>query len=155
MRALIVFALETFAVVRVGLASLPERGGTALVAVLGFAGVVLVLTGMLSISAGFTAVVSRNGSPAVAVVMRGGSTSEISSGFATDAVRAVGQSPGVRHNEGTPEVSAEVLVVVDVPKRSTGKDSNVPFRGVGDQAYRLHPKSASSTAACTNPAAAR
>jgi putative ABC transport system permease protein len=140
MRALVVFALETFAVVRVGIASLPERSGTALVAVLGFAGVVLVLTGMLSISAGFTAVMSRNGSPEVAVVMRGGSTSEISSGFGTDAVRAVGQSPGVRQNDGVPEVSAEVLVVVDVPKRSTGKDSNVPFRGVGDQAYRLHPK---------------
>jgi len=140
MRALIVFVLETVAVVKVGISSLSERTGSALVAVLGFAGVVLVLTGMLSISAGFTAVVSRNGSANVAIVMRGGSTSEISSGFSADTVRAVAQAPGVRQNAGVPEVSAEALVVVDVAKRSTGKDSNVPFRGVGDQAYRLHPK---------------
>ena len=140
MRGFIVFVLETLAVTKVGVTSLPERRGTALVAVLGFGGVVLVLTGMLSIGAGFASVVSRNGSADVAVVMRGGSTSEISSGFGIDAVRAVAQSPGVRQADGVPEVSAEVLVVVDVAKRSTGKDSNVPFRGVGDQAYRLHPK---------------
>jgi len=140
MRGFINFVLQTLAVARVGIASLPERVGTALVAVLGFAGVVLVLTGMLSISAGFTSVVSRNGSADVAVVMRGGSTSEISSGFGVDAVRVVAQAPGVRQSGGAPEVSAEVLVVVDVAKRSTGKDSNLPFRGVGDQAYRLHPK---------------
>jgi putative ABC transport system permease protein len=140
MRGTIAAVLEMVATLRISAASLPERSGTALVAVLGFAGVVLVLTGMLSISAGFSSVVKRNGSPDVAVVMRGGSTSEISSGLSGDAVRAIGQAPGVKRNGDQPEVSAEVLVVVDVAKRSTGKDSNVPFRGVSDQAFRLHPK---------------
>lgn len=140
MRGFVASILEMVATLRISIASLPERGGTALVAVLGFAGVVLVLTGMLSISAGFSAVVKRNGSSDVAIVMRGGSTSEISSGFATETVRAIGQAPGVKRNGDQPEVSAEVLVVVDVAKRSTGKDSNVPFRGVNEQAFRLHPK---------------
>lgn len=140
MRWLVDLVLQTGAMIRVGAGSLPERAGTAWVAVLGFAGVVLVLTGMLSISAGFESVVSRNGSPDVAIVLRGGSTAELNSGLSADAARTIAQAPGVRMHDGVAESSPEMLVVVDVPKRSTGKDSNVPFRGVTDQGYRIHDK---------------
>src|SRR5690606_6452235 len=81
--------LQIIAVVRISLGSLPERAGTALVAVLGFAGVVLVFTGMLSIREGFEGVVQRNGSPDVAVILRGGSTSELTSGISLENVRTI------------------------------------------------------------------
>lgn len=134
------FVLQTAAVVRISFGSLGERVGTALVALLGFAGVALVFTGMLSINAGFAAVVSRNGSPEVAVVMRGGATAEMNSTLMGEATKVIAQGPGVRSDAGVPQSSPEILVAVDVPKRSTGKDSNVPFRGVTDQAYRIHDK---------------
>jgi len=132
--------LQIVAVVRVSLGSLPERAGTAVVAMLGFAGVVLVFTGMLSIREGFADVVKRNGSPQVAMVIRGGSTSELTSGVSLDNVRVIGQAPGVAADADGPIYSPEVLVVVDAPRLSTGKDSNVPFRGVTERGFIIHDK---------------
>jgi putative ABC transport system permease protein len=137
---MVAFFLQTLAAVRLGVSSLPERAVTSLVAVLGFAGVVLVLVGMLSISAGFEKTAKRNGSPDVAIVLRGGSTSELNSGITQDNVRAIGEAPGVRQDAAGPIVSPEALVVVDVPKRSTGNDSNLPFRGVTERALQIHDK---------------
>jgi putative ABC transport system permease protein len=130
--------LQIIAVVRISLGSLPERAGTALVAVLGFAGVVLVFTGMLSIREGFEGVVQRNGSPDVAVILRGGSTSELTSGISLENVRTIAGEQGVLHDERGPVYSPEALVVVDAPRRSTGQSSNVPFRGVTERGFDIH-----------------
>ena len=134
------WVLQIFAVARVSLGSLSDRAGTAIVAVLGFAGVVLVFTGMLSIREGFENVVKRNGSPQVAMVIRGGSTSELTSGVSLENVRVIGQAPGVAVDADGPIYSGEVLVVVDAPRLSTGSDSNVPFRGVTSRGFVIHDK---------------
>jgi putative ABC transport system permease protein len=134
------WVLQIVAVARVSIGSLPERAGTAVVATLGFAGVVLVFTGMLSIREGFQNVVKRNGSPQVAMVIRGGSTSELTSGVSLDNARIIGQSPGVAADADGAIYSPEVLVVVDAPRLSTGKDSNVPFRGVTERGFVIHDK---------------
>jgi putative ABC transport system permease protein len=132
--------LQILSVIRVSLGSLPERMGTALVATVGFAAVVLVFTGMLSIREGFEKVMQQNGSADVAMVMRGGSTAELNSGVSLEASRIVGQSPGIAQDSTGPIVSPEVLLVVDAPRRSTGSDSNVPFRGVTASGFRIHDK---------------
>ncbi|HEY7840034.1 MAG TPA: ABC transporter permease [Gammaproteobacteria bacterium] len=134
------WVLQIVAVARVSLGSLPERMGTAMVAMLGFAGVVLVFTGMLSIREGFQNVVKRNGSPDVAMVIRGGSTSELTSGVSLENARVIGQAPGVAAGADGPVYSPEVLVVVDAPRLSTGSDSNVPFRGVTERGFSIHDK---------------
>ncbi|MGH8248069.1 MAG: ABC transporter permease, partial [Gammaproteobacteria bacterium] len=107
---------------------------------LGFTGVVLVFTGMLSIREGFENVVQRNGSPQVAMVIRGGSTSELNSGLSHDSYRVIAQAPGVAVDADGPIASPEMLVVVDAPRRSTGNDSNVPFRGVTERGFVIHDK---------------
>jgi len=132
--------IQIVSVVRVSLGSLPDRLGTAVVAMLGFAGVVLVFSGMLSIREGFQNVVQRNGSPEVAMVMRGGSTAELNSGVSLEASRIIAQAPGVAMDEQGAIVSPEVLLVVDAPRRSTGSDSNVPFRGVTERGFIIHDK---------------
>jgi len=132
--------LQIVSVTWVSLCSLPERAGTAVVAAIGFAGVALVFTGMLSVREGFESVVQRNGSPEVALVLRGGSTAELNSGVSLEHANVIGQSPGVVIDDNGPHVSPEALVVVDAPRRSTGKDSNVPFRGVTERAYGIHDK---------------
>ena len=132
--------LQVISVIRVSLGSVPERAGTAVVALLGFAGVVLVFTGMLSIREGFEGVVQRNGSPEVALVLRGGSTSELNSSVSLENSRVIAQAPGVAMDSEGPIVSPEVLVVVDAPRRSTGNDSNVPFRGVTQRGFIIHDK---------------
>ncbi|MBI1731251.1 MAG: FtsX-like permease family protein [Gammaproteobacteria bacterium] len=132
--------LQILSVIRVSLGSLPERTGTALVATIGFAAVVLVFTGMLSIREGFEKVVQQNGSPDVAMAMRGGSTAELNSGVSLEASRIIGQEANVFHDDRGPVVSPEVLLVVDAPRRTTLSDSNVPFRGVTDRGFVIHDK---------------
>lgn len=134
------WVLQIISVVRVSLGSIPERLGTVMVAVLGFAGVVLVFTGMLSIREGFEGVVQRNGSPQVAIVIRGGSTSELTSGISLEHARIIAEEEGVLVDADGPVFSPEVLVVVDAPRRSSGSDSNVPFRGVTERALVIHDK---------------
>jgi putative ABC transport system permease protein len=39
-------------------------------------------------------------------------------------------APGVARENGSPVASAELFVIINIPKRSTGTDANVPFRGI-------------------------
>jgi putative ABC transport system permease protein len=106
-----------------------------MVAVVGIAGVVIVLVAVLSIAAGFLATLADSGRQDVALVMRAGSDSEMTSGLTLDDTRIVADGPGIlRALEGR-LASAELFVIVDIPKRSTGTDANVPLRGVQPAAF--------------------
>jgi putative ABC transport system permease protein len=61
----------------------------------------------------------------------------MSSGLSLDATRIVKDAPGVLRGADGPVASAELFVVVDVPKRSTGTDANVPLRGVEPAAFAV------------------
>jgi putative ABC transport system permease protein len=113
-----------------GLCTIPRRKGSAIAAIFGIAGVVAVFVGVLSIAQGFRRAVTSTGRDDIAVVLRDGANNEMSSGLGRTEARIVKDAPGVaRENEGA-MASAELFVIIDVPKRSTGTDANVPFRGV-------------------------
>jgi putative ABC transport system permease protein len=57
-----------------------------------------------------------------------------------DATRIVKDAPGVLRTANGPAASAELFVVVDVPKRATGTDANVPLRGVEPAAFEVRPQ---------------
>jgi putative ABC transport system permease protein len=59
----------------------------------------------------------------------------MSSGLSLEATRIIKDAPGVVRGSDGPMASAELFVVVDVPKRSTGTDANVPLRGVEPAAF--------------------
>lgn len=117
------------------LRNLPQRWGSSAATVFGVAGVVLVFIGVLSIGVGFRATLQGTGDAASVIVMRSGTSSEMSSIIGLEDTRVVAQAPGIAENEDGPLVSAELFVIVDVPKRSTGTDANVPLRGVSPQAF--------------------
>ncbi len=119
------------------LRSLPERKGPSIVAIVGIAGVVAVLTGILSIREGFRAVLDLSGRDDVAIVLRGGATAEMSSGLTLEDTRLIADAPGVVLEGGEPVASAELYVIVDVPLVTTGTPANVPLRGVGPYAADL------------------
>ena len=96
----------------------------------GIAGVVLVLTGVLAISAGFRRALTASGTKDVAIVLRSGADNEMNSGLTRADTRLVSDAPGLARNAAGPLTSAELFVIVDLPKRSTGTDANVPLRGV-------------------------
>ena len=118
------------AVTALSLRTLPQRAGASAVAVVGVAGVVLVFVAVLSIAEGFQAALAGAGSPDTAIIMRGGSDSELSSALALADTRIIKDAAGVRRADNGPVASAELFVVVDVPKRTTGTIANVPLRGV-------------------------
>lgn len=132
---------HALAIARLGMASIPQRLGATSVVVVGIAGVVGVLVGLLAMAEGFQAALGSTGNDQTAIVLRAGANTEISSGLDRAAITLIGQAPGVqRDTHGVPIASAEVVVVANVPKRSTGTDANVQVRGVGPQAWALRPE---------------
>jgi putative ABC transport system permease protein len=58
----------------------------------------------------------------------------MTSGLTHDDTRLIADAPGIARNAQGPLASAELFVIINLPKRSTGTDANVPFRGVGPAA---------------------
>ncbi len=117
-------------IAKFGLLSIPQRRGAVTATVIGIAGVVTVLVGVLSIAAGFRRAMAASGSADAAIVLRSGSDSEMVSGFDRNETRLIADAPGVARNAQGPLASAELFVIINLPKRSTGTDANVPLRGV-------------------------
>jgi len=125
------------AITSMNLRNMSQRLASSAVALIGIAGVVTVLIGVLSISEGFRAVLDRAGADDVAIVLRSGSTDEMSSGLTQEQTRLIVDAPHVQRDAQGPIASPELYVVIDVPLRSTGTGANVPLRGVGPQAEKL------------------
>ncbi|MGA2853056.1 MAG: ABC transporter permease [Verrucomicrobiota bacterium] len=124
-------------ITKFGLLSLPQRLGSVAATIVGIAGVVAVLVGVLSIAAGFRQAMAVSGSPDGAIVLRSGADSEMVSGLSHDETRIVADAPGVARNASGPLASAELFVIIDLPKRATGTDANVPLRGVESSALAV------------------
>ena len=121
---------QTVAVTLLNLRTIPQRLGSSAVAIVGIAGVVVVLVSVLSIASGFTAAMRDSGKPTRAIVMRSGADSEMTSGLGGPEIDIIKQAPGIRRDGQTPLASAELYVIVDLPKISTNTPANVPMRGV-------------------------
>jgi len=119
------------------LRTIPERKGAAIAAAVGIAGVVAVLVGVLSIAAGFRAAMSVTGADDVAIVLRSSADTEMTSGLSREETRIIADAPGLARNADGPLASAELFVIINLPKRSTGTDANVPFRGVEKAAFSV------------------
>jgi putative ABC transport system permease protein len=129
------------AVTWMNLRSIPQRFGTSSVIVIGIAGVVAVLISVLAMASGFTHTVSATGRADRAIVLRGGSESELASSLAREATLTIMDAPGIRRNsEGKAIASAETVVIVDMPKKSNDSGANVTIRGVGPVWAALRPE---------------
>jgi putative ABC transport system permease protein len=131
---------QVFSVTRFGLLSIPQRLGSVAAAVIGVAGVVGVLVGVLSMAHGFRKTLAASGSPSAAIVLRSGADSEMVSGLTRESTRVIAEAPGVARRDGGPLASAELFVIINLAKRSTGTDANVPLRGVSPAAFQVREK---------------
>jgi putative ABC transport system permease protein len=135
---------QIVAVTGMNLRNIPQRWSSSLVAVLGIGGVTLVLISLLSIAAGFQAALEGSGSEDVAIIMRAGSTNELSGGFGVDTVSVVSDAPGIRKAAagknvdaslvGKPILSPELYVLVDGKMKGKDATTNLPLRGVSPMA---------------------
>src|SRR5688500_18968172 len=129
------FFTQTAALIGFNLRTLPARYGSAAAAIFGIAGVVAVLVGLLSIGEGFRRTMTIAGSPDTVFVLRTGADSEMASILTRDEAKIIAEAPGVARKNGKALVSPELFVMVNLPKRSTNTDANVPMRGIEQTAF--------------------
>lgn len=125
---------QIFQITLLSLRNLPSRFGSSSVIIVGIGGVVGVLVAILAMAKGFEASMSRAGQPDRAIVMRGGSTSELSSGMGPGEMAVVGSWSEVT------AASGELYLVADVPKRSNQSLANLAIRGVEQPAFEIRPE---------------
>jgi putative ABC transport system permease protein len=136
---------QVSAVTATAVRTIPQRRWASLTTVVGIAGVVAVFVSVLSIGEGFRKALRTAGSPQNAMILRTGSDSEMMSVLGKDSADVIAQGPGIERaaldagGSPAPLSSAELFVVVDVPKKSTGTPANVPLRGVQPAAFRTRP----------------
>ncbi|MCS1408684.1 MAG: Macrolide export ATP-binding/permease protein MacB [Verrucomicrobia subdivision 3 bacterium] len=135
MRSLSQVAIVTGVCIR----TISQRLGSAVAAAFGIAGVVAVMVGVLSIGEGLRRAMTTSSTDDGVIIMRSGADSEMSSGLSLEETRVIEDSPMILSGEGGKVVSAELFVVINLPKRSTGTDANVPLRGVQGNATSVRP----------------
>jgi putative ABC transport system permease protein len=128
---------QILAVTFLNLKTVPQRLSSSFVGIVGIAAVVVVLIAVLSIAEGFQAAMEGAGSPSRALVMRSGADSEMTSGLSGPETDVIKDAPGIVRDGRTVVASAELFVIVNLPKRSTGTDANVPLRGVSPTAFAV------------------
>ncbi len=131
------FLNQVIAVTKLNILNLPMRIATSTVAIIGVLAVVLVFAAVLSMAKGFERTMLATGGDNVAIVLRSGAISELTSGFSNEQTLIVANAPGVLRDGDNGVASAELFVVVDVRKKSNNKDANVPFRGIQDGAFEV------------------
>lgn len=128
-------------VARVGIATIPKRLGASAVVVVGIAGVVGVLVGLLAIGEGFEKTLTQTGNDLNIIVLQAGAQSESASTLGRETPAIVSQGPQIhRDADDRAMISAELLVGASLRKKATGRDSNVALRGVGERAWELRPQ---------------
>jgi putative ABC transport system permease protein len=128
---------QLLAITWLNIRNVPQRMGASMVAVIGVAAVVLVFAAVLSMAKGFERTMIAAGADDTAIIMRSGSTSELNSGLSHEQTLIVANAPGVLRDGDTPLASAELYVVVDIKKKSTNEEANVPLRGVQPAAFQV------------------
>ena len=116
-----------------------RKVSTALTA-LGIALVAWVFIFTLALAGGFESALRSSGSPDNAIVIRSGSTAELTSILAREAAPVIATQPEVaRAPDGSALATAELVVVWNLPRRS-GTTTNVVVRGVSPKSLALRPK---------------
>lgn len=128
---------QVLSVTGYSLRTIPQRKGSAIAAMFGIAGVVGVLVGVLSIGEGFRRAMTSSADEDTAIVLRSGATTEMVSGLGRQDTLVVAQAEGVLADAAGALSSAELVLILNLPKRVTGTDANVPMRGIEEEAVRV------------------
>ncbi|HEY6825487.1 MAG TPA: ABC transporter permease [Gemmatimonadaceae bacterium] len=107
----------------------------------GMALVVYVFATVLMLSAGLEKTLVATGQDDNVVVIRRSSQTEVQSGIARTQAEVVETLPQIAlTSDGRPLISKEPVVLINLPKRSSGKPANVVIRGVTTAGLTLRPQ---------------
>jgi putative ABC transport system permease protein len=128
---------QTVAITLLNIRTIPARLSSSVVAIVGIAAVVVVFVSVLSIASGFEAAMQGSGRPDRVLIMRSGADSEMTSGLSGPQVDIIKQAPGLRRDGQTALASGELYVIIDLPKKATNTEANVPLRGIEPAAMTI------------------
>ncbi|MGE0623464.1 MAG: ABC transporter permease [Pseudomonadales bacterium] len=132
---------QILAITAINLRSIPLRLGTSLVICVGIAGVVGVLTTVLAMATGLKSTLTSAARGDRAIVIRSGSLAEALSTVSRDDLIAIEAAPGIRRTTaGESSLSPEVLVSVNLPRKTGGELSTLPVRGLTPIALDVRPE---------------
>ena len=121
--------------------NLAARRLTTILTAFGMALVVYVFATVLMLAAGLEATLIATGQPDNVIVIRRGAQSEVQSGVDRPAAGIVESLPDIATgSDGERLISKESVVLINLPKRQTGKPSNVVIRGVTPIGLTLRPQ---------------
>jgi len=107
----------------------------------GMALVVFVFATVLMMTEGIRATLVATGQADNVIVLRKGAGAEINSGISREQAAIIETLPGIAHDgSGRALVSKEPVVLSNLPKRGSGKPSNVTLRGTNEVALLLRPQ---------------
>ncbi len=116
------------------------RRVSTLLTVLSIALVVAVTIGVMALASGLEMALVSTGDPLNILVRRRGADSELSSLVTRDTWQVLRYLPGVKTRpDGEPLASADVVVVINLPKRGSTQGANVTVRGLPPQGMALRP----------------
>ena len=124
---------QTFDITAMNLRNILSRKGSSSIIVIGIAGVVAVVVGLLSMSEGINSALKETSHPDRVLVMRSGTKDEITGWLSSTEVNVLKGIDGMR------TVSGELVVVVDLVTKETGKPGVAVARGVEGSAFELRP----------------
>jgi ABC-type antimicrobial peptide transport system permease subunit len=117
-----------------------RRLTTAMTAV-GMGLVVFVFSAVLMLAHGLDRTMVSTGSPDNALITRRSATAETQSFVARDQAQVILAADEIaRGADGQPVAGAETVSIINLPKRGTGKPSNVQIRGVSPLSMALRPQ---------------
>lgn len=125
---------QTLVMIRTNLASLKRRLAISISMILSVALVVCVLAGFLAMARGFETALNGAGSPAVAVILGGGTNQETGSDIPASVIRTLDAMTGdlgvARDADGKLVLSREIVVPVDVKQAGDGAARALALRGM-------------------------
>ena len=127
--------------IRYSLRNALVRWRSTLATVLGIALVVFVFVLLQSLAAGIEKSSGNTGDPRNILVVRKGSTAESASLISRQNLQDIRYFPEIARNaNGEPVISADVLVLVSLPRRDDSGEANVLLRGVTPRGMELRPQ---------------
>lgn len=120
------------------LRNVTQRPMSTLATTVGIGLVVAILIGALALASGFQAALIETGSTSNAIVLRTGADSEISSGIGREAASIIRALPDIATgSDGRRLASAEMVVLINAPRRGQKGNSNITVRGVSMEGMPL------------------
>ena len=134
------FIRQVFSITKMNLQSVLQRSGASIVIIVGIAGSVAVMVSLLAMAEGLNSTISNTGQDDRVVILRDGSSGELSSGIGMQEVDIILNSPGVKEENGDPLVAGEIYAIIDLKKKGADSTSNLPFRGVQQASFKIRPE---------------